>query len=140
MRFDGRCHCGSLEVTFETARSPEETPLRRCGCSFCRRHGAVAATDPAGRLELRLREAGSASRYVFGLRTSEFYVCRTCGVYVAAVCALDGEAYATLNLNVLDAREAFTQTPAPVDYDGEDVERRLARRRRMWTPAVVRVG
>jgi hypothetical protein len=135
MRFEGRCHCGDLEVTFETARAPAETPLRRCGCSFCRRHGAVAVTDPAGRLELRLRRPDATSRYVFGLRTAEFHVCRTCGVFLAAVCTIDGATYATLNLNVLDAREAFTQSPAPVDYEGEDVAQRLARRRRAWTPA-----
>ena len=137
-RFDGRCHCGNVEVAFETARPPGAIPLRACGCSFCRRHGAVAVTDPAGRLEVRLRRPADVSRYRFGLRTADFLVCRTCGVYVAAVCAIDGALYATLNANVLDARQAFTQAPAAESYDREDAGERLARRRRAWTPATLR--
>ena len=35
----GACHCGQVEVAFETAMSVADLPLRACGCSFCRRHG-----------------------------------------------------------------------------------------------------
>jgi hypothetical protein len=137
MKYDGRCHCGNLEVTFETEKAPAAFPLRECACSFCRRHGATAATDPAGTLEIRARVGAEVSRYRFGLRSADFLVCRTCGVYVAAVCQLDGATYATLNCNVLDARAAFTQAPGRVDFDRETLEERLARRRRVWTPAVL---
>ncbi len=140
MRFDGRCHCGNLEVSFETAQPPEALQLRECGCTFCRRHGATAVTDPAGALELRLRDPREVSRYRFGLRTSDFLVCRTCGVFVAAVCTIDGGTYGTLNANVLDERGAFTRAPAPVRYEAEDAAARIARRRRAWTPATVREG
>ncbi len=137
MRFEGRCHCGNLEVTFETSQRPEALAPRECGCTFCRRHGSIAVSDPAGSLEVRIRDAGEVSRYRFGLRTADFLVCRTCGVYVAAVSTIEGATFATLNANVLDAREAFTQRPVPVAYDGETAEERLGRRRRAWTPAVV---
>lgn len=137
MRFDGRCHCGNVEVTFETSLRPEALPLRECGCTFCRRHGAVAVTDPAGSLEVRVRDPGEMSRYRFGLRTAEFLICRTCGVYVAAVSTIEGATVASLNANVLDARAALTQRPAPVDYEGESAAERLSRRRRAWTPAAV---
>ena len=140
MRFDGRCHCGNLEVSFETAQPPEALQLRECGCTFCRRHGATAVTDPTGALELRLREPREISRYRFGLRTSDFLVCRTCGVFVAAVCTIDGATYGTLNANVLDERGAFTRAPVPVRYEAEDAAARLARRRRAWTPATLREG
>jgi hypothetical protein len=59
-------------------------------------------------------------------------------VYVAAVCAIDDATLGTLNVNVLDARAAFTQAPARVDYGAETAAARMARRRRAWTPAVVR--
>jgi hypothetical protein len=137
MRYQGRCHCGNLELEFETARAPEALELRACSCSFCTRHGAIAATDPDGRLEIRVRDPAGLSRYVFGLRTAEFLVCRSCGTYVAAVCSTGGATYATLNVNVLDDRVAFTQRPRPVEYDGETAEARLARRKRVWTPATV---
>ncbi len=138
MTLTGGCHCGNLGVSFETARAPADLLLRECGCTFCRRHGAVAVTDPAGRVAVRVRSRAEVSRYVFGLRASEFLVCRTCGVFVCAVCAIDGRTYATLNANVLDARASLTATPSRVDYDGETVEARLARRARAWTPAEVR--
>ena len=140
MRFDGKCHCGNIEVTLETAQPPESVQLRACGCTFCRRHGATALTDPAGKLEVRLRDPREVSRYRFGLRTSDFLVCRTCGVFVAAVCTIDEATYATLNANVLERREAFTRAPVPVHYDAEDAAERIARRRRAWTPATLREG
>ncbi len=138
MRHEGRCHCGNLTVTFETAQDAGGIALRDCGCSFCRLHGVTAVTDPAGRLELRVGNPDLVSRYQFGLRASEFYLCRQCGVYVAAVATIDGATYASLNANVLDDRAAFTQPPQPVDYGRENAVERRARRRRAWTPATVR--
>ncbi len=119
MRFDGRCHCGNIEVEFETAQPADSLQLRECGCTFCRRHGSTALTDPAGRLEVRLRDPREVSRYRFALRTADFLVCRTCGVFVAAVCTVDG---------------------ATVGYDAETTAERIARRRRAWTPAAVHEG
>ncbi len=138
MRFDGRCHCGKIEVALDTTQPPEALQLRECGCTFCRRHGATAVTDPAGSLEVRLHDPREVSRYRFGLRTSDFLVCQVCGVFVAAVCTVEGETYATLNANVLERRDAVTRPPVSVQYDAEDAATRIARRRRGWTPAIVR--
>jgi hypothetical protein len=137
MRHVGRCHCGNIEVAFETEQAASVLQLRKCACSFCRRHGATSVTDPTGTVEFTLRSA-DVSRYRFGLRTADFLVCRTCGVYVGAVCTVDGTTYATLNANVLEDRAAFTREPVAVDFDGETAPDRMARRRRTWTPAVVR--
>lgn len=139
-RFTGSCHCRAVEVTFDSTREAADVPVRACGCTFCRRHGARAATDPAGRLVVTAPDPAAISRYVFGLRTAEFLVCRTCGVFVAAVMTEGERTWATLNVNALDERAAFTRAPAPVDYDAETVEERIGRRKRMWTPAEVRLG
>jgi hypothetical protein len=138
MRYAGRCHCGNVEVSFEPAQAASDLQLRECGCSFCRRHGAIGLSDPEGRIEIALRAPADVSRYRFGLRTAEFLVCRTCGVYVGAVCAIDDDTYAVLNARVLDDRAAFTRPPVPSDYEGETAAERIARRRRSWTPATVR--
>ena len=140
MTLDGRCHCGNVEVSFETSRTPSQLELRECACTFCRRHGATSVADPAGLLVVRVRGAEQLSRYRFGLRTADFLVCRTCGVYVAAVCEVDGRTYGTLNANVLDARASLTAAPVRVDYDGETAAQRTARRARAWTPAITREG
>jgi hypothetical protein len=138
MRYAGRCHCGNIEVSFQPTQAAPELQLRECGCSFCRRHGATSVTDPAGRVEITLRAPDEVSRYRFALRTADFLVCRTCGVYVGAVATIEGATFATVNANVLDDRKAFTRPPVPVSFEGETAPERMARRRRAWTPAVLR--
>ncbi len=137
----GGCHCGNVELTFATDRAPETLSIRACQCSFCTRHGARTATDREGRLEISVRSPAELNRYQFGLKTAEFFVCKRCGVYLAAVLTTpEGNCYATVNINALNARRRFTQQPVAVDYEGENAERRIARRKENWTPAVVRIG
>ena len=131
----GGCHCGAVAVTFATRRRPEELPLRACACSFCRRHGARCASDPAGSVRIDVADPARVSRYRFALGTADFLVCARCGVYVAAVLAGGPKAYAIVNVNALDA--AFPQAAASVSYDHEDEAARRARRESNWTPAEV---
>ena len=42
MSYEGGCHCGNLSVKFETAEDAARLPIRECGCTFCRKHGATA--------------------------------------------------------------------------------------------------
>ena len=132
MIYHGSCHCGKIVVEFETAIAPSKMPLRACACSFCRRHRARSATDRNGRVTLIFREE-DISRYVFGLRTAEFIICRRCGVYVAAV--MDG--FSTINVSALDDRDVFTRAATSEDYDGEFADQRVARRRANWTPTII---
>ena len=137
LRLAGGCHCGNLRLTFETERDPAELAVRACSCSFCRRHGVRTVSDPAGRVEFVVRDPAQLSRYQFGLGTAQFLVCRTCGVYVGAVIAEHGSAYAVVNLNALETPEAFARTAVAVSYDAELAAERRARRRAVWTPATV---
>jgi hypothetical protein len=136
-RLTGGCHCGNLELAFETRRRPGELAVRACGCAFCRRHGARTVSDPAGRVEFVVHDPAQLSRYGFGLGTAQFLVCRTCGVYVGAVMAEAGALYATLNINALATPEAFTRAAVAVSYDREAAADRRARRLALWTPATV---
>jgi hypothetical protein len=137
LRVTGACHCSNLELTFETGRRPGELTVRACGCTFCRRHGARTVSDPGGRIEFAVHDPSQLSRYRFGLGTAEFLVCRTCGVYVGAVMAAAGSAYAIANVNALETPEVFDTAAVPVSYDGESAAERQARRRARWTPAAV---
>src|SRR5262249_42604181 len=85
MKYKGGCHCGNLWIEFETSLNPAEIELRACQCTFRRKHGSLAVTDPAGRLAIAAAHGKSFERYAFGLRTAEYLICKTCGVYVAAV-------------------------------------------------------
>lgn len=133
-RYKGRCHCGNIELTFETATPPAEVRVRECDCSFCRKHGVRSIADPAARVSIRVARPEALARYRFGLKTADFLLCRDCGVYVAAVLEDEGERYATTNLNILEKEGAFTRRPLTISYEGESLEQRLGRRKRKWSP------
>ena len=128
MVLQGQCHCGNLSFRLE-ANGPLRP--RACQCRFCRSHGAVCASDPAGRAIITILDQALVSRYRFAQRTADFLICRSCGVYLGAVLQTPKGCYSTLNL-----RAAELELPAadPVDYDGESTDARVHRRAAKWTP------
>lgn len=134
MPLTGRCHCGNLRFEFETALPPSGLPLRACQCSFCRAHGAVSTSDPQGSVSISAADPAMAQKYRFGLGITDFILCRSCGVYLAAVAEMEGRRYAVLNANVLDRRGELIGAVQAMDYGGEDVAARRARRKVRWTP------
>ena len=133
----GGCHCGNIKVVFETAIDPRALPLRACQCSFCRRHGGVTTSDPSGRLHVQVEQPALLQRYRFALGITDFLLCRTCGVYVAAVMEGRGALLGVVNVNVLDERSAFARAAEPMQYGAENVEDREARRAKVWMPVAV---
>ena len=133
----GGCHCGAIAFVFETALAPEEVQPRACQCTFCRKHGVLAASDPGGRVTITVRDEVLLNRYRFGHGTADFYLCARCGACAAAVMA-DGDAFlSVINVNCLDARERFSRAPAAMDFGAEEEGGRLQRRRAAWTPTEV---
>jgi len=130
----GGCHCGAVAVRFETPNPPESLTVRACQCSFCRRHGALSISDPAGRIAIEARDPALLKRYRFGLKTADFLLCSGCGVYLGAVMPDGDQAYGILNLLCLEQRDAFGGAGEPMDYDAETDAERRARRRAKWTP------
>lgn len=133
----GRCHCGNLEVSFETDLAPEDMVPRACQCSFCRKHSTAAVSDPAGHVTFRANDPGQLNRYTFGLGSTEFLICRTCGVYVGAFMPSGDEAFANVMAGVLDVSAEITSAPIPVHRSQENFAERQTRRREMWTPATL---
>lgn len=139
MVLHGSCHCGRLSVTFTTERPLDALPLRACQCTFCRRHGGLTTSDPAGQVVLRVK--GLVPHwYRFGNKATDFWVCPDCGVYVGAGVESGGRHYAVVNVRTLDEAKRFAQAPAPMVYDAETPGERLDRRTRLWTPARIDVG
>jgi len=134
----GGCHCGTIKIILETALDPRALPLRACQCSFCRRHGGITTSDPAGRLVVEVRQADQLQRYRFALGITDFLICRTCGVYVAATMQEEGRGLAVVNVNALDERDPFARPTTPMEYGAEKVEDRAARRAKVWMPVEVR--
>ncbi len=134
--YPGSCHCGAVRIALTTDKKPEEMRVGRCTCSFCRRHGARTMGDPAGSVEFRAAH-GDLSRYRFGLGITDFLICARCGTYVGAVLPDEGKTIGIVNVNSLDIRDTFDPAPPLHVYDGEDEQRRRARRRKFWMPAAV---
>jgi hypothetical protein len=132
----GGCHCGAIRMTYRSATPAAEHALRACQCSFCRKHGSIAVSDPDGSVEIRIADEQRASRYRFGLGTADYLVCRECGVYVAAVMTEGERSWSVTIVNALDDRADFTGPVEPVDFSAEDGDDRRARRRARWTPTI----
>jgi hypothetical protein len=86
MDHSGGCHCGNIHVRLRLAKPPQETPLRACGCSFCRAHMTRTVADGAGHFTFSADDWSLVELYRFGSRTADYMVCRRCGVYIAAIC------------------------------------------------------
>jgi hypothetical protein len=134
--YSGGCHCGNLAIRFETVLPLDALPVRSCACSFCTRHGTRCTSDPAGRVEITVRDPERLERYRFGLRTTDYLVCKTCGVYVGAVLDDEAGAVAIVNINCLAVGDHGWQAAKAMNYDGETEPERRARRLGTWTPAV----
>jgi hypothetical protein len=94
-------------------------------------------TDPAGHLAIGAAHEDDFGRYAFGLRTAEYLICKTCGVYVAAVTTGESEPRGIAIVNCLDDHHRFTSEPIAVDYDAESRGDRIERRRQRWTPVTI---
>ena len=134
MIFQGSCHCGAVKVTFETAIAADAIEVRADQCSFCKPRGAKTVSDPKGKLTLH---TAFAHPYQFSLKTADFWVCDNCGTYIAATTVIEGRTYGVLNVAGAGIKVLADREAKPVDYSGEDVAARAARRRVRWTPAEI---
>jgi hypothetical protein len=137
MAHEGGCHCGNLRLRLHLTRSPAEYATRSCSCSFCRAHATRTVSDPGGRVEIQADDWSRVERYRFGSGTADFLLCRTCGVYIGALCETTQGPRAVTNVNSLADRAAFPPASSFPDHDEEPVEARLSRRAANWTPAVI---
>jgi hypothetical protein len=132
MLIHGKCHCGNLSFSLVWEPSPTEIPARACGCSFCTRHGGVWTANPHAALRVVVREPSRVSRYTFETQTAEFHICTRCGVVPVVTSRIDEQLYAVVNVNTFEGIDPSMLRPAPVSFEGEDTESRLARRKRNW--------
>jgi hypothetical protein len=95
-------------------------------------------SDPEGRAAVFVADPERLVRYRFGLRTAQFLVCGSCGVYIGAYAEEeDVGGLSTLNLRATPHRDRAGRA---VSYGPEAAESRRARRRDRWTPTELRLG
>jgi hypothetical protein len=132
MMIQGKCHCGNISFSLTWEPDPTEIPARACGCSFCVKHGGVWTSNPRGALKVAVKDASLVSKYAFGTRTAEFHVCSQCGIVPVVTSRIDDHLYAVVSVNAFEGVDPSLLSRAPVDFDGEGTDSRLARRKRNW--------
>lgn len=134
MLIHGNCHCGN--ISFELDWKAKDISARTCDCSFCVKHGGLWTSSPDASLEITVLKPSLVSRYEFGTRTATFHICTGCGVAPVATSEIDGRLYAVISVNAFNGVDPSLIRRAPASFEGENVESRLARRKRGWIGAV----
>jgi hypothetical protein len=132
MLINGGCHCGNISFLLDWKPEPEQIPARACTCSFCVKHGGVWTSCPSGSLTVSVQEPSRVSQYSFGTKTADFHVCSNCGIVPLVTSTIDGRCYAVVSVNAFEGIEASRIAQAPITFDDESEEVRLARRKRNW--------
>jgi hypothetical protein len=128
----GQCHCGNIAFSLAWDPDPKLIQVRACTCSFCTKHGGVWTSNPKGALKVAIKDPVLVSRYEFGTRTAQFHICTRCGVVPVVTSKIDGRVYAVVSVNAFEGVDPSLLSRAPVSFDGEGTDSRLARRKRSW--------
>ena len=132
--FEGKCYCGAIGFRYATNVAPGEWSIRACQCRFCLAHDALSTSDPAGSIAFVSTNPERLQRYRFGLKTADFLLCTNCGVYIGAAIETDTGRFGIVNTRALAPVPENIAAAAPMSYDGEDTNGRVARREERWTP------
>lgn len=132
MVIHGKCHCGNIAFELEWVGDVPTIPARKCGCSFCVKHGGVWTSNPGARLSVTVKDFALMSRYQFGTRTATFHVCSRCGAVPVVSSEIANRTYAVVNVNAFENADPSWLRPSNSSFEGEGVEARLARRQRNW--------
>lgn len=133
----GHCHCGDVEVTFDTP-SADPLSVRMCGCTFCRRVRPIYTSDPNGKITIR-HALGALHTYRFGHGTADFISCARCGVYLGAVTDTAAGKRCVLNVAGVLFEDLMCENAPVIDFDEEDEDMRNKRRAHNWTPLKIEV-
>ena len=136
MLVSGKCHCGNITFTLDWPDGQPEVPARACSCSFCIKHGGVWTSNPVAKLAVVLQDAALVSKYAFATETATFHVCARCGAVPLVTSEVASRLYAVVNVNTFEGLDPSRLRRATTNFDGEDMQSRLARRRDNWIAQV----
>jgi len=135
-RIEGGCHCGNIRFRFEPKQPLANLPVRRCGCTFCVKHGAFYTSDPAGQLFVNIRDSRLVSAYHFGTGAADPQICRQCGVMPVILARIESHLYAVINLAAAEHIAIPPNQIQNVEYEHETAEEGRARRSLTWIAQV----
>ncbi len=127
-----KCHCGNISYELEWPETGRKLRVRACGCSFCTKHGGVYTSHPAARLTARVTDPSVVNEYTFGTETATFYICARCGAVPFVTSIIEERTLAVVNVNTFEDLDSFDFDASATDFDGEDLDGRLERRKSTW--------
>jgi hypothetical protein len=131
-RIEGSCHCSNIHYELLWPQSEPEIAVRNCSCTFCQKHGGAWTSHRDAELVAGIDNPSLVSKYRFGTKTADFYVCSMCGVVPFVACEIDGRPYAVINTRTFKDLDGMSLTSSASNFDGEDTGDRLTRRQRNW--------
>ena len=134
--YRGNCHCGAVGYEYRSEKPVGEWFVRSCECSFCKKHGAVYTSDPAGSIRFMRKDPSALSRYRFGHKTADFVFCGRCGGYLGAVMEEGGRELFVMNIRALDPQPDGLPAAKDMSYEEETADTRVTRRSLRWTPVL----
>lgn len=136
---DGSCHCGNIEYVLRWPSPDAEMPVRKCGCTFCRKHAGTWTSHRDAELTIRIVDESTVNKYRFGTKTADFYICSRCGIVPFVLSEIDKNRFAVVNVNTLEDVGRVSLTSSATNFDGESTDARIDRRKLNWIPEV-RIG
>jgi hypothetical protein len=137
MSINGACHCGNIRFVLEWPESEPEIAVRKCGCTFCQKHTGAWTSHRNSLLAVEIDDRSLVSKYNFGTKTADFYVCSVCGVVPVVLSEIDERLYAVVNVNTFEGVDSLSFINSSTNFDSENTEIRLERRKRNWIPNVL---
>ena len=135
-RIEGSCHCGNISFVLLWPDSATNIVIRKCGCTFCQKRDGSWTSHTSAELVAEIGDLSLVSKYRFGTKTADFYVCSVCGIVPFVVSEIEDKQYAVVNVSSFDNIDSPAFSSAATNFDGEDSVSRLERRQRNWIPNV----
>jgi len=132
MLISGGCRCGNISLALTLDPAPAELPARTCSCSFCTTHDGVWTSYPPAALAVLIRDPERVTTHTFATGTAQFHICSECGAVPVVTSRIDGRLYAVVNVHALKDIEPLVLRHASANFDGENEQARIARRRQNW--------
>ena len=130
------CPCTNINFLFTTSLPSTEWRVRTCDCSFCsNRTGHIHCADPNGEVSFEFQNSAKVRWHRHGTNTAIFIECSSCRAYLGAISLVGESRIAVLNIQYLVHRVRLAKSYI-VPWHSENIEERLARRLKTWTPVV----
>ena len=130
-KLSGGCHCQNIRYTATIPFAIDELAIRSCPCGYCRLHGGIYGAHPDMSVEVDVKISQEVTKYRFASCTTDFMICKKCGIIAIVTDEIDSQHYALLRINTLDDPIVRKEIPI-VNNEGEDSKARRERRKAKW--------